>query len=106
MMDVLSDRDIQSAFGARDMWQLIEVVASRYLGGAANSGRLRTLQASGAAVLRWLATRAGELSHVSSAPVLNVGDIERHITNSPGAPAPPTDYDLVQAAERWLEASG
>jgi hypothetical protein len=101
MIDVLSDRDIQSAFGSKDMWQVIDTVAARYLGGAANSGRLRALQASGATVLRWLAAKADELSHGSAGPILDIG--ERGAAKGPGAP---TDCDLVQAAERWLEASG
>src|SRR4030095_2247574 len=69
MLDLLSDREIQSAVGARDIWQVIEVIAARELGGAANTARLRTLQSSGATILRWLAARAGGLVRRYTAPL-------------------------------------
>jgi hypothetical protein len=103
MLDLLSDREIQSAAGARDIWQVIDLVAARDLGGAANSVRLRALQSSGATILRWLAARAGELARASGAPVLNLD--EREATRSPGPSPAPSDYDLVQAVDRWLAAS-
>jgi hypothetical protein len=103
MLDLVSDREIQSAAGARDIWQLIELVAARDLGGAANSARLRVLQSSGATILRWLAARAGGLVRASVEPVLNPR--ERSVIRSPGACPAPSDYDLVQAVERWLAAS-
>lgn len=99
MLDILSDREIQSAFGARSVWQLIDQVAALELGGAANSARLRTLQASGSTILRWLAVKAGGLARVSTAPVLNPRETRA------GLPSAPSDADLVQAAERWLAAS-
>ena len=103
MLDLLSDREIQSAAGARDIWQVIELVAARDLGGAANTPRLRALQSSGATILRWLAARAGGLARASTTPVLNPR--ERHPTRSPGASPAPSDHDLVRAVERWLAAS-
>jgi hypothetical protein len=103
MLDLLSDREIQSAAGARDIWQVIDLVAARDLGGAANSVRLRALQSSGATILRWLAARAGGLARASAAPVLNLD--ERRATRSPGSSPAPSDYDLVQAVDRWLAAS-
>jgi hypothetical protein len=102
-LDLLSDREIQSAAGARDIWQVIDLVAARDLGGAANSVRLRALQSSGATILRWLAARAGGLARASAAPVLNLD--ERRATRSPGSSPAPSDYDLVQAVDRWLAAS-
>ena len=102
-LDLLSDREIQSAAGARDMWQVIDLVAARDLGGAANSVRLRALQSSGATIMRWLAARAGGLARASAAPVLNLD--ERRATRSPGTSPAPSDYDLVQAVNRWLTAS-
>ncbi len=103
MLDLLSDREVQSAAGAGNMWQVIELVAARDLGGAANSARLRALESSGATILRWLAARAGGLARASATPVLNPR--ERPVTRSPGASLTPTDYDLVQAVDRWLAAS-
>ena len=88
------------------MWQVIELVATRDLGGAANTARLRTLQSSGATILRWLAARAGRFARASSASVLDLDEIAHHVTRSPGGATPRSDYDLVQAVERWLAASG
>src|SRR4029077_5929959 len=96
-------REIQSAAGARDIWQVIELVAARDLGGAPNTTRLRALQSSGTTILRWLAARAGGLARASTTPVLNPR--ERHPTRSPGASPAPSDHDLVRAVERWLAAS-
>jgi hypothetical protein len=103
MLDLLSDREIQSAAGARDIWQVIELIAARDLGGAANTARLRALQSSGATILRWLAARAGGLARTSTAPVLDPR--KRHVPRSIGASPAPSDRDLVQAVERWLAAS-
>ncbi len=103
MLDLLSDREIQAAAGAKDMWEVIDLVAARDLGGAANSARLRALQSTGATILRWLAARAGGLARASTAPVLN--PCERTVTPRPGASPTPSDDDLVHAVERWLAAS-
>ena len=43
------------AYGARDMWQVIDQVATLELGGARNSARYRTLATCGAIITTWLA---------------------------------------------------
>lgn len=106
MLDLLSDREIRSALAARDMWQVIEVVAARDLGGVADLARLRALQASGATILRWLASRAGGFSRASTTPILNPGELEGHVIQRSGASTPPSDHDLIQAVGRWLAVSG
>jgi hypothetical protein len=54
---VLSLVEIRAAFGARDMWQVIDRVAANELGGAVNTARYRTLATSGLEIIRWLAAR-------------------------------------------------
>lgn len=86
---VLRDPEIQQAFGARDMWQVIDRVNRRYLGGAVNVRRNRLQADAGRVVLQWLAAHAGQLGAGSSS-----------------APdGSPSDEDLVQAAELWLGAT-
>jgi hypothetical protein len=99
-LHLLADRGIQSASGARDVWQVIETVSARHLGGAADGARLRTLETSGATILRWLAAKAGDLSRASNAPVLDPA--ESRLTGD----ATPSGQDLIRAVERWLAASG
>ena len=77
-IDVLSDREIQRAYGARDVAGLIDSVALTEFGGAQNSARALTEANSGVTVFAWLAARSTE----------------------------PTDADLVNACEQWLAVAG
>ena len=108
VIKLLSEPDIKSAYGARDMWQVIDQVAALELGGSKNSVRYRTMAASGAIILAWLAKKSRELSSTSFGSILNMDEIR-----SPG-PRPsgskpttdPTDFDLVNACEQWLAVTG
>lgn len=86
---VLQAPEIQKAFGARDMWQVIEQVASTHLGGARNVARRRTLAHAGSAILQWLADHADALSK-PAAP-------------STGITFP--DSALIDPVQTWLAAS-
>ena len=99
VLDILADPEIQSAAGARDVWQVVEQVSARDLGGAASSVRLRTLEAAGATIFCWLARKSCELARASSEPILHAG------AESSPDPSRAGDRDLVQAVERWLAAS-
>jgi hypothetical protein len=90
MVDLLGDPDLRSAFGARDMWQVIDQVNQNHLGGARNVARYRTQAEAGSRVLRWLAEQADEFGAAAQ-------------VDSGGSP---DAADLVQAAEQWLAASG
>ena len=59
---LLGDPDVRRAFGARDMWQVVDSVARNDLGGARNSARHRALAQSGTAILDWLAEHARDLA--------------------------------------------
>lgn len=82
---LLREPDIQRAFGARDMWQLIDRVATDQLGGARNSARHRRLAKDGATIVAWLAA--------------NLPRIE-------GAKGLLPDEQLVKACQRWLVDRG
>jgi len=105
MMDVLSDREILSAYGARDLWQVVDSLASREFGAAGKSGRYRSMSTSGATVMAWLATKSDELSLGSLRPVLNVDEIQRRVTRGADVTAAPSDYDLLTAVDEWLKQS-
>ena len=108
IIDILSDDEIKSAFGAKDIWQVIDQVATLELGGARNSVRYRTMAASGATIFAWLANKAKELSNSSFGSILNVDEIRSATPRSNGTKATtdPNDFDLVNACEQWLAVTG
>jgi len=108
-IDVLSDPDLRNVFGARDMWQVIEIVNANYLGGARNTHRFRTQARNGAVVIRWIANSVQRLSNVSG-PVLYVDQIVnpqlRALDSGRNPRVDPSDWDLVNACEQWLAVGG
>jgi hypothetical protein len=84
--DTLSNPDILSAYGVRDVWQLVERVSNMYLGGAVNGVRQRTMASSGAAIIQWLAVSAPSL--VGAFRTLLIDDV------------------LISHVERWLAVTG
>ena len=86
---VLEAPEILSAYGARDMWQVIDEVASNELGGAVNVRRFRSLAVTGSTVLQWLVEQADSLNCSTAA----------------GADLHFEDPELIDAVERWLAAS-
>jgi hypothetical protein len=105
MMDIMSDREILSGYGARDLWQVVDRLVSREFGAAGKSARYRSMSTSGATVMAWLATKSDELSLGSLRPVLNVDEIQRHVTRGADVTAAPSDYDLITAVDEWLKQS-
>jgi hypothetical protein len=81
-VDPLSDTEIQQAYGARDMWQLVERVDHLYLGIPANVSRQRARLEAGKRILDWLADSAA-----TAEPDL-------------------ADKSLVEAVESWLAVHG
>lgn len=104
VIDLLRDREIMGAYGARDMWQVIDQVATLELGGARNSIRYRTLASCGAIITAWLANNVKRYNQATSNRVINVEEVLSLDPPSAGAKATtdPTDYDLVNACELWL----
>ena len=78
-VDILGDRDLQRAFGARGMWQVIDRVNTEQLGGARNVVRHRTQAEAGRRIIDWLA----DCDQASA----------------------PRDVQLVIAVEQWIAAS-
>lgn len=107
--DVLMDPDLRNAFGARDMWQVIDQVNVNYLGGAKNTQRYRTQSRAGAIIIRWVANNTQRLANISGA-VLSIDAISNpQLQISAAGHNPtvdPTDWDLVNACEQWLAVAG
>lgn len=107
--DVLQDAELRAAFGARDMWQVIDSVNVNYLGGARNSHRYRTQARAGAVIIRWIANNAERLGNVGG-PVLAIDQLVNSqvraafASNTPMKD--PSDWDLVNACEQWLAVGG
>jgi hypothetical protein len=108
VMKLLTDSDIKNAYGARDMWQVIDQVAALELGGSRNSVRYRTMAAAGAIIMAWLAKKARELSSTSFGPILDMDEIRNPGPRAVGSKptTDPTDFDLVNACEQWLAVTG
>ena len=107
--DVLTDPELRNVFGARDMWQVIDLVNANYLGGSRNTHRFRTQSRNGAIVIRWIANHVQQLSSVTG-PVLQVDQIvnpQMFRADPDHKPTvEPTDWDLVNACEQWLAVGG
>lgn len=105
---LLNDPEIKNAYGARDMWQVIEQVSIYELGGAKNTIRYRTMATAGAIIIRWLANNAQALSGTFTSTVLAIDEISRPSLRRAGTRATenPTDRDLVDACEQWLAVTG
>ena len=86
---LLSAPDVRSAYGASDMWQVIDKVATLDLGGAGNLVRYRTLAESGATIIAWLARKLSELVKDSKRPILTTQRDDRR---------------LIAACDSWLQS--
>jgi hypothetical protein len=89
MVSLLREPELLQAFGARDMWQVIDQVNRNDLGGARNVVRYRTQADAGSRILAWLAAHAGQLKASHDEP-------DRFAV----------DAELLHAVERWLAVSG
>jgi hypothetical protein len=107
--ELLSDVELQSAFGAKTPWQVIRNVAAVELGARPNVPRGYTRAESGIVIIRWLANRRARLLRPRSANILRHEDICEGRTAASQNKKPsvyPTDSDLVTACEQWLGVTG
>lgn len=106
VMAILKNGEIQDAYGAKDMWQLVDQVAGLELGGAKNSVKYRTMASAGATVFAWLAKKAQDLASTSYLPILDVTQLQNPPSYSTRPTTNPSDYDLVGACDQWLAVTG
>lgn len=108
---LLSDPEITSAYGAGDMWQVVDQVATIDLGGSANTNRYRTMAIAGMTIISWLAANTAKFqSKNMRLPLIKIrksgttprsrqSELLKTTTRA-------TDADLVNACEQWLSVSG
>jgi len=89
--NLLSAPDVRAAYGAKNIWELIEKVASLELGGAPNIVRYRTMATSGSTVISWLASKARDLARDPGRPIFG---------------SQRSDRELIRACEQWLAVQG
>lgn len=107
--DLLSDPEVRGAFGARDMWQVIDQVNANYLGGPRNSYRYRVQANAGAIVIRWLAKNHDRLMGRFGLDVISIDALNNPHLRAMASDRPlvdPSDWDLVNACEQWLAVGG
>jgi hypothetical protein len=104
LIALLSDPEIQTAYGVRGVWRLVERVSSLDLGGSPSSALYRTVAERGAVVFAWLGSRTPEF-WTNDADALDMRDLASQ-RRSDHPNTNPTDYDLVDACEQWLAVSG
>ena len=102
MIKLLQDPEIRGCYGARDMWQVVDQVATYDLGGAKTSSRYRTLATCGTIITAWLANRVDRINRATG-PLINIDEVRNPpVASSHKATKEPNDYDLVNACELWL----
>jgi hypothetical protein len=106
IIDILSDPDIRANYGARDMWQVIDQVATLELGGAKSTSRYRTLATCGTIITAWLANNIARIVDATG-PIIKMDEVRHPPARPSGEKAitKPNDYDLVNACELWLADS-
>ena len=92
---LLSSPEVLAAYGAKDLWQVVEKVAAQSLGGARNTKRYRTLASDGATLLLWVAKYSKQLTATTD---LAGSQLQKALEDSSMTPA--------VSAERWLAMSG
>ncbi len=107
VLKLLSDPEIQRAYGARDMWQVVDQIANLELGGAADTTRYRTLAAAGANIIAWIAKngRKFSISHSGSLVSLRRRTSAHDFRALQGLKSS-TDAALLDACAQWLAVSG
>lgn len=102
MIDLLQDPEIRGCYGAKDMWQVVDQVATYDLGGAKTSARYRTLATCGTIITAWLADNVTRINRATG-PLIDIDEVRNPpVAASHKATKTPNDYDLVNACELWL----
>lgn len=102
MIGLLQDPEILGSYGARDMWQVVDQVATYELGGAKTSSRYRTLATCGTIITAWLANNVNRINQATG-PIIDIDQVRSpDVASNHRATKNPTDYDLVNACELWL----
>ncbi len=104
---ILADPEVHAAYGARDIWQVVDRLATLELGGARNAVRYRSMATNGAVIIAWLATHLERVGPSATGHVLEMPGSPRDSSShlGPMALSRPTDAELVAACRNWLIAT-
>jgi hypothetical protein len=106
-LKLLSDTEITSAYGARDLWQVVDQVATIDLGGTANTNRYRTMAIAGATIMSWLAANSTKIQNKNTkSPLIKIRTSRPRQNELLKIALKPTDDDLLNSCEQWLLVSG
>jgi hypothetical protein len=106
MIKLLGDEELRAAFGAADMWQVIEQVAAAELGVPCDASKHRCLASSGMTIACWLADNVSRICD-TALPFVDFETRPTFADTRSGEPiSNPSDDDLFIACDRWLIASG
>jgi hypothetical protein len=126
-IDLLGSRDVLHAYGARDAWQVIDLVSRSDLGGARNVPRFRMQAIAGSLALRWLAQHcdllddaiaAARATTPDAAALVNAAGQMLLVSNAPASATPtpppagpdaaasPRRPEFQRAARDLLDAAG
>jgi hypothetical protein len=106
VITILKNSEIQNAYGAKDMWQVVDQVSGLELGGTKNSVKYRTMASAGATVFAWLANRSQLLSAGVYTPIIDVTVLQNPPFQNTKPTKDPSDYDMVGACDQWLAVTG
>jgi hypothetical protein len=103
MIKLLQNTEIRACYGAKDMWQVVDQVATYDLGGAKTSSRYRTLATCGTIITAWLANNVNRINRSTTGPLIDIDEVRNPpVATNHKATRNPNDFDLVNACELWL----
>jgi hypothetical protein len=104
-VDLLSEPEIGSAYGARDMWQVVDRVSTLYLGAVPDLRRRRSRLDAARRMFQWLADSAAATEPDVSDPAL-VNALEEWLTVGGETERPwrPRDRDIVAEVSSQVQA--
>ncbi len=107
IIETFKNEEVMRAYGAADMFQVIEQILSSRGMAIGNSVQKRVSANAGAIIVRWLAENGLKLSSAALGEVLPIDSL-LPTSRPPGSKATttPTNYDLVNAVEQWLAVNG
>jgi len=104
IIGILSSEEVKAAYGARDLWQVVDRVATLELR-RGSAARYRTMATTGAIIIRWLANNHERLRASARVSLLEPRALQpRGSSHKPIKD--PTARELVEACEQQLVITG
>ncbi len=102
---LLSEPELSRAYGARDMWQIVERVSNLYLGAVPDVSRRRARLDAGHRIFQWLADSAAATEpDVADESLVNAVEHWLAVSGEPDGHWRPRDRDVIAEVSRQVEA--